>query len=291
MKINKKKKTEEPEMISANTSEADEKSGRKPVPEHWTTKIKFPRRFMLFIDVLCALIGIVAIFLLMRFMINEVYKRNYLNGNYDYTKESQLMRLNYPEGYVPYYNIGNAAFQTEDFDTAIACYSNALNYTGIPEQKECAIRINLALALLRKIDPEKLTTEKRIQNTLSQLYAARNLLCEKGCAHMDDEDGHNPIAQQLKDEIDEMIKELEEQLQDNDPQTENSPDGGDSNEDQKDQGEEDDKKKSAREKQIEKELEEQRRENMEERSDVHQNFEEEDSINGSNWEEDYGKNW
>ena len=293
MRKNTKKTTEEEKKTAVDQAVSEGSTdGRKPAPVHWTSKIGKPRRFMIFVDVLCALIVLVGIFLAMRFMINEVYKRNLMKGNADYSKEQVLLKLNFPESYVPYYNIGNGAFQNGEYDIAIACYTNALNCTGIPEEKECAIRINLALALLRKIDPTKITTEKRIQNTLAQLYAARNILCEKGCAHMDDEDGHNPIAQKLKDEIDEMIRELEEQLDQDDTQREDSPEGSDSDGDEQDQGKEEDQKKSAREKQIEQALEEQRKENMEERADTHQEYyEEEDGVNGSNWEEDYGRNW
>ena len=47
--------------------------------------------------------------------------------------------------------------------------------------------------------------DAQARNVEKTLITARSILIEDGCAHEDDEDGHNEQAQILKDEIDELL--------------------------------------------------------------------------------------
>ena len=127
------------------------------------------------------------------------------------------------------------------------------------EKKECDIRVNLALAMLKKINFDHLDTEKDKENAIRTLQAARNVLCEKGCADPYGTDGHDPEAEQLKQDIDKMLEELgaepEPPKSDNDKKKQSKGSG------------KNDKKQTQREKQLQKELNEQKKENNQERRD------------------------
>jgi hypothetical protein len=111
--------------------------------------------------------------------------------------------------------------------------------------------------MLHKIDFDHLETEKQKANAIRQLQAARNVLCERGCADPYGTNGHDPEAEQLKQDIDKMLEELggEPEPPDSDDQDQN-----------KKQQQKEDKKKSNREEQREKDLEEQKQDAMEERT-------------------------
>ena len=57
-------------------------------------------------------------------------------------------------------------------------------------------------------------TEENLDETIELLDDARNILVENGCAHRNDEDGHNKDAQTLKDEIDAFEEQLKQSVQD-----------------------------------------------------------------------------
>ena len=108
--------------------------------------------------------------------------------------------------------------------------------------------------MLHKIDFDNLDTEKQKSNAIRQLQAARNVLCEKGCADPYGTNGHDPEAEQLKQDIDKMLEELGAE-----------PEPPDQRwmirRIRAEQPEEEQKKKSRREQQLEKELNEQKQEN------------------------------
>lgn len=109
--------------------------------------------------------------------------------------------------YIYHYNKGNDAYENGDYESAIEEYETALSY-HVPDKKECDIRVNLALAMIAPIDLENLP-ESEVADTIALLKEARDVLTEDGCAHMDDNDGHDEDAQTLKNEIDEYIEALE----------------------------------------------------------------------------------
>lgn len=105
--------------------------------------------------------------------------------------------------YKVHYNYGNTLYKKEDFDSAINEYTKALKWNPI-HNKQCSIRINLALSIIANIDEKS-----DIQVKISELQEARKVLCEKGCANANDNLGHNSTAEQLKSDIDKMLEELQ----------------------------------------------------------------------------------
>ncbi len=198
--------------------------------------------------------------------------------------EYALLFPNIPAGYVPWYNLGNIAYKKGDYDTAITDYYAALDHT-IPEKKECPIRINLALAMLGKIDWSRFGQDETLANDIEILLAAREVLLEKGCAHDEDNLGHNLEAQTLKNEIDELLKSLgadsQQQDQNNGGQDQQQP------EDEQGGGGE-----SSREKKIKDKMKEQKEEAQKERSDEQDNMRQYNDMDGDNGEGSYdGKSW
>ena len=222
-------------------------------------KIEDPIGFMRIINILSVVLVIIALFLGIRYLLNAGFVHSYNNGKYHIGIEEFLSKLNIPEGYVPYYNAGNGYYQIEDYDSAISDYKTALECHPT-EKKECDIRVNLALAMLHKIDFDHIDTEKQKANAVRTLQAARNVLCEKGCADPYGTDGHDPEAEQLKQDIDKMLEELG---------AEPEPDQNQDDQQQGGKGKQDEQKqKSKREQQLEKDLEKQKEKSMEERRDA-----------------------
>ncbi|HBZ02509.1 MAG TPA: hypothetical protein DEO83_01675 [Lachnospiraceae bacterium] len=227
-------------------------------------KIEDPIGFMKIIDIISVVLLVISLFLGIRYLINSVfvYKYNhggYEAGNYNVKLEEFLSKLNIPEGYVPYYNAGNASYQNGDYDSAISYYKDALE-SHPTEKKECDIRVNLALAMLKKIDFDHLETEKQKANAIRQLQSARNVLVEKGCADPYGTNGHDPEAEQLKQDIDKMLEELGAEPEPPENESDEQQQGG--------QGEQEEKQKSFREEQLEKDLNEQKEDSMKERREA-----------------------
>lgn len=112
--------------------------------------------------------------------------------------------------YIFYYNNGNSHYRKRDYTAAIEAYEKALK-ANPPEQKECSIRINMALAIIYNIGSDYAKPDK-IEGTIETLKQAREVLLEVGCA-TEDGDGHSETAEQLKDEIDAIIEDLENRSQ------------------------------------------------------------------------------
>ena len=92
------------------------------------------------------------------------------------------------------------------------------------------------------------------------IFTSYNVLVEKGCADPYGTNGHDPEAEQLKQDIDKMLEELG---------AEPEPPDSDSDEEQQGGGkEQEEKQKSFREEQLEKDLNEQKEESMQERREA-----------------------
>lgn len=252
--------------------------------------IAHPRRFMLFIDIICFLILFAAFFLGAKYVINEIFIKNYKDGEYKVKSEEGLTEFNIPEGYVPYYNLGNAYYKQEEYDKAISYYKKAL--TENPPHKgerECDIRVNLALSMIAKIDWDMLETDKDVQRVIRQLKAARNVLTEEGCANPDDPNGHNEEAEQLKKDIDDMIEKLQ---QNQDQNQNNNDDQNDQQNNQNDQNNQSNSGNSDREDELREQLEDQMTDSQQEHQDgedQRQQYQENGSGGGSsNYD---GKTW
>ena len=206
--------------------------------------------------ILSLLVFLLSAFTLVKVVINHGYVEAYNAGNYDTSLEEKLKILNFPQGYLPYYNLGNAAYQRGDYIEAIGLYSQALEQYP-PQGKDCDIRVNQALSLCNTIDFNNIKSQAKLEEALTTLYTARDILMENGCAN-DEGTGHDPEAQQLKDDIDRMIQALQN------PQEPEPPQNGGGENDQ-DQNNDQNNSQSMRERQQQDQLQDNKEQAMEER--------------------------
>lgn len=201
---------------------------------------------------------------------NEKMIEHYEN---DIFRESDISILGFVQPYIYYYNKGNILYKQGEYELAVESYQKALR-SYVPKYKECAIRINMALAMVTPIDMENVTPENK-DEIITILETARDILVEEGCANMEDDYGHSGDAQTLKNEIDaylEMLKNPEEsEKEKQEPDTETS---------------EEQEKNSEEEKNIEKKFEEMEQQGLNERN---QNLE--DYKNLQNYEYYDGNCW
>ena len=159
-----------------------------------------------------SIIYIVLILILLKcigtYFLNEYYISKYETGDYEETGFENLFFLNIQEPYIAHYNRGNILYKDRKYDDSIEEYERALKLCK-SKKKECSIRINLALAKLAKIDKDY-SSEENKDKTLSILSDAKNVLCEKGCANRNDDNGHNKTAEKLKADIERIEKELKD---------------------------------------------------------------------------------
>lgn len=295
MKDSNKKKTEYSEGLTRAEKRAIKKEEKikdkarikaeKKEDREALFKVEDPIFFMRIVNAISIFLALVALFLGIRYIINGAFLIGYNHGKYSYRTEEFLQKLNVPEGYLPFYNAGNAYYMLEDYDQAIVSYKMALE-SHPTEKKECDIRVNLALAMLHKVDFDNINTEKQKANAVRTLQSARNVLTEKGCADPYGTNGHDPEAEQLKQDIDKMLEELDAEPEPPQDQSEEDQGGGGGSDSE-------DKQKSQREKQLEKELEEQKQENMEERQEAQDaaNQKQDSQAGGEGGSDFDGKTW
>lgn len=145
----------------------------------------------------------ITIILSFNFVLNQFFLSKYNEKKYDENMLDVIKYINISQPCVVYYNIANAKYQTGDYDGAIEEYKKALKLFPT-KHEDCDIRINLVLAMLKKIDVKN---DKK-EDILSVLYESLDILCEKGCANINDDNGHNKDAETLKEEILEFIDQL-----------------------------------------------------------------------------------
>ncbi len=206
---------------------------------------------------------------------NHEYVLAYDNAEYLTDNEEKLLFINIPESYLPYYNLGNAAYKNTEYNSAVGYFAKALSLMPVG-QKECDVRINLALSMCNTIDFDHLDSQDKIDTALIILYKAREVLLENGWAAEVPEEARNADAQKLKEDIDEMIKKLED------------PDGGSSSQDDSDEPNPDEQDDSGneqhsqteREKRQQDQLEKNKKNAMEERNYQQGQIENEGEDNG-----------
>lgn len=219
------------------------------------------------------IICVIFLKLFITFCINEYFIAQYNKHKYNESLTEKLFFLNIYQPYVAHYNHGNVLYNKGKYDEAIEEYRTALNLFP-PEDKECSIRINLALSMLKKLHNE-IQSDDEIKEDLSILNEAKNILCEKGCANENDNKGHNRQAQKLKNDIDKRIEELEQMQEQPNQEEEEDDEESNSQEDNKENVEE-----------VKEQLEEIKEQVMEDRRE-----EIETSIELQNWELYDGKTW
>ncbi|WP_158588824.1 tetratricopeptide repeat protein [Butyrivibrio sp. XB500-5] len=167
---------------------------------------KTPLKYILMI-VFSVPILLLAISVIGRVAINHSFVKAYDDSVYKTESESKLLYLNFPESFIPYYNLGNVSYERKEYQAAVGYYKKAL--TLYPDAKrECSIRINLALALCNTIDFYDLDTQEKIDTAIFILNMARDTLLENGWAVDEGDDYRDKDAQQLKEDIDKMIEKL-----------------------------------------------------------------------------------
>jgi len=144
--------------------------------------------------------------------------------------------------YIAEYNMGNSDYRNDSYNGAIAWYNKALE-RNLPEEKECSIRINKALAYVGLLG-EGYDSPDRIADSVSLLEIARDTLLTDNCA-TEEGTGHSEKAEQLKEEIERMLEELQKK----------QGSGGEGEEEQADPEEGDTEEAGAKEQNIRQEIE------------------------------------
>ena len=187
-----------------------------------------------------------ALFFILRWGLNAWYVAEAKKGIYHPEMETMLSLFDKPDGYIIWYNIGNYHYENGDYEEAEIAYLKAIE-CGIPYEKECPVKVNLALCKLAQLDEDEWdeffeccdsgninVQSRKVEKVLLE---ARDILTEDECAHEDDENGHDEQAQQLKDEIDELLEKSDHDQDDGSGEEQNTPpvtvvhEGGDEDDD------------------------------------------------------------
>ena len=142
------------------------------------------------------------------YIYNGIVTYCYHQDNYSVSVKPLLI-FNWSEPYISHFNQGNIYYKKNCFEDAIASYKKALELHP-PKEKECAIRINLALAMLGTM-AEDYAAPENVDTSLEILKGARDVLLEDGCA-TESGDGHSETAEQLKKEIEALLEQLKQNL-------------------------------------------------------------------------------
>lgn len=158
------------------------------------------------IQIMIIICFVILLKLAMTFIANlnliDKYKRNI----YETSGGNVLYFLNYPESYIAYYNNGNLNYKNGEYEKSITLYREALKLDHPLDDRDCSIKINLALAMLHTFDLEDLTISK-VNEILKKLDEADEVLLEAGCAKTLSE-GHSKDAITIRKEIDDLRKQL-----------------------------------------------------------------------------------
>jgi tetratricopeptide (TPR) repeat protein len=100
----------------------------------------------------------------------------------DYAKAEQTFLdaagVGLPESWVAPFNAGAAAYQDGQYDDAAAHFESALD--DVPDDRECTVRVNLALT--HEALGDQLRLQGKPQQSLEQFHVARSALDAGGCA-------------------------------------------------------------------------------------------------------------
>ena len=228
------------------------------------------------LTVLSVAIAVIGVLILIRSIVNAVFVYNYDHGSYLMIPERTMDYIGVGENYVVPYNLGNADYQRRNYEKAAAYYTQALSRKLPENEKECMIRVNLALSICHTIDFDNLDLEdtEAVMEAISILYEARYVLTEKGCASepVGSSDGHYDNADKLRKDIDDMLKYLSQYTPNEKGQGDGGGGGGQDEDQDKNQDQDQDRSNSRSDSsKSQEEKEKQERERQEElREDLKQ---------------------
>ena len=143
----------------------------------------------------------------------------------DSMRLEDLSELGFISPYINHYNRGITYYTSKDYLNAEKEFRKALKATHpSDEERDCKIRINLALSMVKPLTPDSITLDN-VDYAIKILEEARSILCERGCADMEDKEWHSDDAQTLKKEIDAYIEMLKN-FRDNPPPPQNDDSNG-----------------------------------------------------------------
>ncbi len=166
----------------------------------------------LFAAIWTILAMLLAILLLADYSNNKMIDK-FQHGIYE---QNSLGFLGFIEPYVNTYNKGNIYYALVQYELAEQQFAEVYNGRELEDPQDCRMRVNYALSLVEQINPNAIT-EENYQEVLEILDHARDILCENGCASREDNSGHYPDAQTLKNEIDEFEQQILDQFEPEEP--------------------------------------------------------------------------
>ena len=136
---------------------------------------------------------------------NQYVLNEYKAGNYS-INEDLLLTLNIIEPYIVHYNNGNILYQNMLYEDAIEEYEKALTYPDLPKDRECKVRINIALSMVAML-PKDYDSRDNREDSIKVIREALKVLSAEGCAKKNG-GGHSSRAQNLYDELLEELEKL-----------------------------------------------------------------------------------
>ena len=229
------------------------------------------------IIIIYIILVIITLKLLYNSAANSIFVIQYKNGEYSEKIPEQLTLFNFPEGYIANYNYGNVLYQNGDYENAIEQYKKALTCKFIPENRECSIRINYALAICKTVKLDE-SSKESIKEAINIYESAIDILTENGCANKEDDNGHSENAEKLKKDIQKEIERLKKLLEENEQENNNK-----NNEEEKQQEK---NEENGKEEQVEEKIQRIKEEAAKEQSEAEQRYNplfKDYNRNGKNW--------
>ena len=121
------------------------------------------------------------------FSLNEMFISKYERNIYDNSPVQAMMLMNFPEGYIAHYNLGNYYYETNSMIAAEKEYQEALK--TVPDSRVCDVRLNLGLTMTAMLSDNS----DNIKNDIEKIL---DVLLENDCANKNG-NGRHAGAQQL----------------------------------------------------------------------------------------------
>lgn len=228
----------------------------------------------LFLIAAAVAMAIFSVFFIRPYVINNTFERHAAKGQYlekDLKSLESIKDLQYPDGYITNYNLGNYYYHKKKYDKAATYYNTALSWAPLDKEKDCNIRINLVLSNLNQMDFEKIEASDDKTDAINQLHTLRDILTENGCACQEkgQATGHSKDAEKLKKDIDDELDKLE----DNPNEDQNQ----DQNQDNQGQQQDNEDKNDSSDNKLEQKLNQQKSDNNKDRREQQKKLEKQNS--------------